>query len=267
MSGVVEFNMSDGLPPLVMQKLNANFKSLGNIDDLSGGKLLTGTVMPDNAADGAFFYNTETGDLSVWRNDGEQWDWSSVSSQTDVDALEDVITEIVEVATATAQHFWTDDSGVHVTDVGRDEWDEQAHQDDPFSDLSDEKQYHNILVNSLGLLLRSALNVLVGLTRSAISFYDGNDNDLENIVASFGADGAQIGSLSSAHIVARGDRMSFMNGDQEVAYIAIDADTNKAVFYMTRSVVVEDMYFGEGLWKWYKRSNNNMSLKWMGRMS
>jgi len=30
--------------------------------------------------------------------------------------------------------------------------------------------------------------------------------------------------------------------------------------------VVKEMYFGDGLWKWYKRANNNMSLKWMGAM-
>ena len=229
MSGVVEFNMSDGLPPLVMQKLNSNFKSLGSIDDLSGGKILTGTVMPPNASDGAFFYNTETGDLSVWRNTGEVWEWSSV------------------------------------TDVTRDEWDEEASvQPDPFPDLSDDNPYHNILINSLGILLRSALDVLAALTRSAISFYDGNGNDFENVVASFGVEGAQIGPVNSVHISARADRLSFMSGNQEVAYISVDPDTQKAVFYMTKAMVVEDLQFGEGRWKWYSRSNHNMSLKWMG---
>ena len=265
MSGVVEFNMSDGLPPLVMQKLNSNFKSLGSIDDLSGGKILTGTVMPPNASDGAFFYNTETGDLSVWRNTGEVWEWSSVADITDVDALEAVMNEIQVVANATAQHFWTAGDGVHVTDVTRDEWDEEASvQPDPFPDLSDDNPYHNILINSLGILLRSALDVLAALTRSAISFYDGNGNDFENVVASFGVEGAQIGPVNSVHISARADRLSFMSGNQEVAYISVDPDTQKAVFYMTKAMVVEDLQFGEGRWKWYSRSNHNMSLKWMG---
>ena len=75
-----------------------------------------------------------------------------------------------------------------------------------------------------------------------------------------------IGEASSAHIQASGSRMSFMNGEQEVAYIDIDQSTGDAVFYMTRSIVVKDMQFGDGLWKWYKRSNNNMSVKWMGGM-
>lgn len=73
-----------------------------------------------------------------------------------------------------------------------------------------------------------------------------------------------IGDTNGAYINANGSHMSFMNGGNEVAYIDVDLETGEAVFYMTRSIVVEDMQFGNGLWKWYKRSNNNMSLKWMG---
>lgn len=48
----------------------------------------------------------------------------------------------------------------------------------------------------------------------------------------------------------------------EVAYIAVDPDTNESTFYMTRSVVVKDLRFGD--WLWYGRRNRNMSLKWVG---
>lgn len=48
----------------------------------------------------------------------------------------------------------------------------------------------------------------------------------------------------------------------EVAYIAVDPDTNESTFYMTRSVVVKDLRFGN--WMWYGRDNRNMSLKWIG---
>lgn len=73
-----------------------------------------------------------------------------------------------------------------------------------------------------------------------------------------------VGSDEGFHIEASGSRMSFKDGGgNEVAYIAVDAN-GKSTFYMTRSVVVEDMHFGDGKWKFYKRSNNNMSLKWMG---
>ena len=74
-----------------------------------------------------------------------------------------------------------------------------------------------------------------------------------------------IGESENAHIVAQGDRLSFMAGpNNEVAYVEVDGEGG--TFHMTRSVVLKDMYFGEGMWKWYKRSNNNMSLKWMGGM-
>ena len=48
----------------------------------------------------------------------------------------------------------------------------------------------------------------------------------------------------------------------EVAYIAVDPDTRESTFYMTRSVVVKDLKFGN--WMWYGRKNRNMSLKWIG---
>ena len=73
-----------------------------------------------------------------------------------------------------------------------------------------------------------------------------------------------IGESAGTHISTTGSRMSFMNGAKEVAYIDIDPATDESVFYMTRSMVVKDMQFGDGKWKWYKRPNNNMSLKWIG---
>ena len=48
----------------------------------------------------------------------------------------------------------------------------------------------------------------------------------------------------------------------EVAYIAVNPDTQESTFYMTRSVVVKDLRFGN--WMWYGRDNRNMSLKWIG---
>ena len=223
------------------------------------------------------------------------------------------------VAQATNQHFFADTNGAHITDVTQDEWNDAVA--DEFSDYDpDTKPYHNQLLNSLGILLRTALNNLVSITRSAIAFYDGQGNDASNIVARFGSDGAQIGkdgtsrlelgasslraydadgnlyfnmtpdgltadqidvnddlrqallqvtnliigSTDGTYISANGNHMGFMSGGNEVAYIDVDPNTNEAVFYMTRSIVVEDMQFGDGMWKWYKRDNNNMSLKWLG---
>lgn len=56
-----------------------------------------------------------------------------------------------EIAEATGQHFWDDDSGAHVTELPRDEWEQQ--QTGP-----------NSLWNSLGMLFRDGLNNLLSLT-------------------------------------------------------------------------------------------------------
>ena len=97
--------------------------------------------------------------------------------------------EAVEIAEAINQHFWYDDNGAHVTDETQDEW-----FDAIADDFSDGKAHHNILINSLGLLLRTALNNLVSLSKSAIAFYDGLGNSAGNILASFGKYGIQLRS-------------------------------------------------------------------------
>lgn len=82
-------------------------------------------------------------------------------------------------------------------------------------------------------------------------------------VAQFTSQGAVIGRpVGEMHVELTPDRLAFVdpNGN-EAAYIAIDS-TGFSVMYITRSVVVEDMQFGN--WKWYSRANGNMSLKWMG---
>lgn len=113
-------------------------------------------------------------------------------------AAHEIADEANAVAQATNQHFFADDNGAHVTDVTQDEWTAAAADD--FSDLSDAKPYHNLLMNSLGILLRRALNNLVSISKSAIAFYDGLGNTAANIVARFGADGAQIGATDESHM-------------------------------------------------------------------
>ena len=110
--------------------------------------------------------------------------------------VEKTADEAEQVAKATNQHFWEDDNGAHVTDVSKDEWARAVA--DGFSDLSATKQYSNLLMNSLGLLLRSALNNLVSITRSAVAFYDGAGNAASNIVARFGLDGVQVGKANNS---------------------------------------------------------------------
>lgn len=166
----------------------------------------------------------------------------------------EIAAEAEAVANATNQHFWDDDNGAHVTDVTQDEWTD-AEADD-FSDLSDTKPYHNLLMNSLGILLRRALNNLVSISKSAIAFYDGLGNAASNIVARFGASGteffangtsmavfgesgARIGDESGIHQVMMADATSFMNGDDTVAYVSPDK------FYSVNAEVEDAFYIGK----------------------
>lgn len=91
------------------------------------------------------------------------------------------------VADAVNQHFWTDTSGIHVTDVTQEEWEQQA-------------DGSNILINSLGFLLRNAETWLASFTDGAVAFYDGLGNTASNLFARFGTDGAQIGYDSTSHL-------------------------------------------------------------------
>jgi len=126
---------------------------------------------------------------------------------------------------AGTQYFWQNDSdaetyggaGVHVTNDRKDDWVEAVADD--FSDLSDNHPYHNILINSLGILLRRALNNLVTITRNAIAFYDGEGNAASNVVATFGASGAQIGKSTSQHAVVDANGLAVYNGDGTIARV------------------------------------------------
>ena len=97
--------------------------------------------------------------------------------------------ETEQIAKAINQNFWTDTNGVHVTESTKKEWDDAA--DDNWSDWP-ETPYYNILMNSLGILLRTQLINLSSWSRSGIAFYDGEGNAASNIVASFGKDGSLL---------------------------------------------------------------------------
>ena len=149
----------------------------------------------------------------------------------------DIAAEAQAVADATAQHFFSDDNGAHITDVTQDEWNEAVN--DSFSDYDPTtKPYHNQLLNSLGILLRTALNNLVSITRSAIAFYDGEGNNPENITARFGSDGMQIGKSDGLHQVGDSASVTFYDGNDPVAYVSTDK------FYAVNAEVEDAFYIG-----------------------
>ena len=122
-----------------------------------------------------------------------------------------------EIASAIAQNFWADTQGVHITDDPYDEWIEAYESNPQFPNLSTTKNYYNILLNAGGALLRRALNNLVSINRTAISFYDGLGNASTNIMAFFGRNGAQIGRSDEKHVVINSSGIGSYNGDGTVA--------------------------------------------------
>lgn len=98
-----------------------------------------------------------------------------------------VAAEAKSVAEAINQHFWVGDDGIHVTQVSQESW--ETSPSGP-----------NVLINSLGQLLRVGLSNLVSYTQGATAFYDGLGNALTNVIARYGRDGARIGYDNKTHL-------------------------------------------------------------------
>jgi len=94
-----------------------------------------------------------------------------------------IAAEAQAIAAAVNQHFFADGQGVHVTEAAGDATTE-----------------HNVLINSLGFLLRKATAPLMALSASTVAFYDGLGDAAANIVARFGKDGSQIGKDGESHV-------------------------------------------------------------------
>ena len=113
--------------------------------------------------------------------------------------------EADRLANATNQHFFADDGGIHVTEA----------EGDPTTE-------HNILINSLGMLLRYATNYLVSITQSATAFYDGLGNASSNLMAYFGRDGFQVGRDAESHLVGDYHSLRLVDRDGETYFWVSD---------------------------------------------
>lgn len=90
--------------------------------------------------------------------------------------------EAEALAAATSQHFFADDSGIHVAE-----------------EEGNAAAGHNILINALGMLIRRGAAALVSITESAVAFFDGAGNGEANQTAMFGRSSARIGRLSEGY--------------------------------------------------------------------
>lgn len=109
------------------------------------------------------------------------------------------------IAEATNQYFWHDDEGAHVTTTPQ--------ETDPTGTTG-----LNSIWNSLGLLLRNGANILTQLGQSAVAFYDGLGNNVENIIASFGSNGSWIGRIGSGRLELNDVGLVGMDGNNDEAF-------------------------------------------------
>ena len=223
-------------------------------DKIDLARALFGTNKTDapsvNRISGTATANSENGTVTVQLEDGDVVELGTIGSvrsgQTVTihvqgnsaqvvaaegwgDALQDSVDEAVEVANATGQHFWEDTNGAHVTEVTREEWEDTTGAN-----------YHagyNSLWNSLGLLFRKALNNLVAITQSAVTFYDGSGNNAANVTASFGSSGAQVGRTGESHMVMDYRSMALADKDGTEYFAAGDMRDSTGYASMTVTFV------------------------------
>lgn len=176
------------------------------IGDSSGGYV---TVVMDGSPDQSATYQFEV-EVDAPVTDGDRIAYVRQGGQAKAIALEtlsQVAQDAEDIATATNQHFWADTNGVHVS----------TDEDDPAGT-------RNILINSLGILLRKAANTLVSISETAVAFFDGSGNQ----TASFGTSGAVIGKTGTGEtrveVASDGMRIisNYAGNDWMVAKMVVD---------------------------------------------
>ena len=149
-------------------------------------------------------------------------------------SVEDIAQQAIDVASATGQHFWPDDDGVHVTEVTQDEWSD-----------STGTSYHsgaNVLLNALGQLFRDGLNnllALVGGSTPGVAIYDGAGNDASNVVASFTGDGIVMGRTSDYHLTVDSDSLDMLNSDHLITTFNSAYNDYGTGTYAETNIIVE----------------------------
>lgn len=117
-----------------------------------------------------------------------------------------IATDAKIIAEAINQFFWHDINGAHVTEIQQEDW------------LANPSG-NNILMNALGVLIRSGLIASASFGAGAVTFY-ASDGVTE--IARFAADGAIIGNQTGRRIEISDKSMKLFNEDS-VENMAIDA--------------------------------------------
>ena len=103
-----------------------------------------------------------------------------------------------------------------------------------------------------------------GDTQSGVAITDAVNIVQDGVsVAEYGSS-LRIGKEGEARLSFSGDTLLFQDASGvAVASIAVN-ELGESVFYMTNAIVMSELNFGEGMWRWQKRDNDNLSLKWLG---
>lgn len=150
------------------------------------------------------------------------------------DSAKTTADEAAAVAAAVGQHFWHDTRGAHVTEEEREDYETQA---------SGFQQ----LMTSIGTLLTRAVNGIEYLlrsdTQSGMAIYDGtctadDANLAQHMVASFTADGAQIGKSDGVHVAQHFNEMSMSDGSGAKFFKVSDLRGSSGLFSWTDTFTV-----------------------------
>ena len=125
----------------------------GRITAISAGGEGERSKAETEAAQGAADAAQSTADTA--QADATQAKTDAASASTAAASAQALAEEVNAVATATGQHFFTDDNGVHVT-----------------TDEGEAAGTHNLLANSEGVFIREGENPLAGMTSDKFSIYD-----------------------------------------------------------------------------------------------
>lgn len=141
-------------------------------------------------------------------------------------------TEANDKVNASRQYFFDDSNGIHVTNT----------ENDPNGSK-------NIILNSLGILLRAYENNLLSVTPSGITIFDGHGNEDTNITSMFEGNRIELGHNSSTdnHISITPVAVNILNGTKILssfrpAYVMLGSQTDKNVKVTDSGININDAY-------------------------
>ena len=203
--------------------------------DVSNGRLSVVGNLSDPGVGGEYVSEAVGASESAVREDMGQ-------ISTVAESAAAIAQEALDVAEATNQYFWqrSDNpdgagAGAFVTEVPQDE----------FTDSTSPNFLSgpNALLNSLGLLFRDGMNILMSVLTNGIAIYDGNGNDSTNILAEFTANRIRLGKKPSATEPTYA-KVEFFDGDTSLSSSIIpdsEIDGGRRSIFLANNYAVNNL--------------------------